>query len=78
MNCLCILEINPLLVTSFEILLSHIEGRFFILFIISFAMKNILSLIRSNFFLFIFISRRRLGKDAAAIYVKKHSVHVFL
>ena len=37
MNCLYILEINPLSVASFAIIFSHSEGCFFILFMVSFA-----------------------------------------
>ena len=32
MSCLCILEINPLLVTSFENVFSHSVGYLFVLF----------------------------------------------
>jgi len=56
MSCLCILEINPLSVASFAIIFSHSEGCLFILFIVSFAMQRLLSLIRNHFFIFVFIS----------------------
>ena len=56
MNCLYILEINPLSVVSFAIIFSHSEGCLFILFIVSFAVKKLLSLIRSYLFTFVFIS----------------------
>ena len=55
MNCLYILEINPLSVVSFAIIFSHSEGCIFTLLIISFAVKKLLSLIRSHFFVFVFI-----------------------
>ena len=55
MSCLYILEINPLSVVSFAIV-SHSEGCLFILFIVSFAVKKLLSLIRSYLFTFVFIS----------------------
>ena len=48
-----ILEINPLSVVSFVILFSHSEGCLFILFIVSFAVQNLLSLIRSYLFPFV-------------------------
>ena len=51
MNCLYILEINPLSVASFIIIFSHSEGCHFTLFIVSFAV----SLIRSHLFIFVFI-----------------------
>ena len=56
MSCLYILEINPLSFVSFAIIFSHSEGCFFTLFIVSFAVKKLLSLIRSHLFAFAFIS----------------------
>jgi len=53
---LYILEINPLSVVSFDIIFSHSEGCFFTLFIVSFAVKKLLSLIRCHLFAFVFIS----------------------
>ena len=56
MSCLYILEINPLSVFSFAIIYSHSEGCLFTLLIVSVAVERLLSLIRSNFFSFVFIS----------------------
>ena len=56
MSCLYILEINPLPVVSFAIIFSHPEGYLFTLFIVSFAVQKLLSLIRSHLFTFVFIS----------------------
>ena len=56
MSCLYILEINPLSVTSFANIISHPIGCLFALFIISFAVQKLLSLIRSHLFIFVFIS----------------------
>ena len=56
MSCLYILEINHLSVVSFAILFSHSEGCLFTLLIVSFAVQNLLSLIRSHLFTFVFIS----------------------
>ena len=56
MSCLYILEINPLSVVSFVIIFSHSEGYLFTLFIVSFAVQKLLSLIRSHLFIFVFIS----------------------
>ena len=56
MSCLYILEINPLSVVSFTIIFSHSEGCLFTLLIVSFAVKKLLSLIRSHLFTFVFIS----------------------
>ena len=56
MNSLYILEINPFSVVSFAIIFSHSEGFLFTLHIVSFAVQNLLSLIRSHLFTFVFIS----------------------
>ena len=56
MSCLYILEINPLSVVSFAIILSHSEGCLFTLLLVSFAVQKLLSLIRSHLFTFVFIS----------------------
>ena len=56
MGCLYILEINPLSVVSFAIIFSHSERCLLILFIISFAVPKLLSLIKSFLFAFVFIS----------------------
>ena len=52
MSCLYILKINPLSVASVANIFSHSEGCLFILFMISFAVQKLLSLIRSIFSLF--------------------------
>ena len=56
MSCLYILESNPLLITSFANILSHLVGCFFILLMVSFAVQKLLSLIRCHLFIFAFIS----------------------
>ena len=56
MSCLYILEINPLSVVSFAIVLSHSEGCLLIFFIVSFAVQDLLSLIQSHLFTFVFTS----------------------
>ena len=58
MSCLYILEINPLSVVSFAIIFSHSEGCLFTLLIVSFAVQQLLSLIRSHLFTLGFISIR--------------------
>ena len=55
MSYLYILEINPLSVVSFAIIFSHSEGCLFTLFIVSFAVQNLLNLIKSHLFIFISI-----------------------
>ena len=56
MSCLYILEINPLSFVLFAFIFSHSEGCVFTLLIVSFAVQKLLSLIRSHFFTFVFIS----------------------
>jgi len=56
MSCLYVLDVNPLSVFSFAIIFSHSDGCLFTLLIVSFAMQKLLSLIRSHFFTFVFIS----------------------
>ena len=52
---LYILEINSLSVVSFAFVFSHFEGSPFTLFVVSFAVQKLLSLIRSYLFIFVFI-----------------------
>ena len=47
---------NPLSVVYFAIIFSHSEGCLFTLFVVSFAVQKLLSLIRSHLFIFVFIS----------------------
>ena len=82
MDNLYVLEINPLSVVSFAIIFSHFEGCLFILLIVSFALRKLLSFIRSHLFTFIFISVTLGGglkqEDLALIYVIKCSAYIFL
>ena len=65
MSCLYILEINPLSVVSFAIIFSHSEGCLFTLFVVSFAVQKLLCLIRSQLFIFIYIT---LGGGSMALH----------
>ena len=56
MSCLYNLEINPLSVVSFAIILFHSEGYLFTLLTVSFAVQKLLNLVRSRLFTFVFIS----------------------
>ena len=57
MSCLYILEIKPLSVASFANIFYHSIGCLrFILFMVSFAVQQLVSLIRSHLFIFAFIS----------------------
>ena len=51
-SCLYVFEINSL---SFAIIFSHSEGCLFTLLIVSFIVQELLSLIRSHLFIFVFI-----------------------
>ena len=56
-SCLYILEINPLSIVSFAIIFSHSEGCFLtFFFLVYFVVQNLLNLIRSHIFIFVFIS----------------------
>ena len=55
MSCLCILEINPLSVSSFANVLSHSKGCLFVLFMVPFAVQTLFSIPRSHLFIFVFI-----------------------
>ena len=81
MSCLYILEINPYSVASLANSFSHSKGCLFVLFMVSFAVQKLLSLIRSHLFIFVFTFITLGGgskKDIAVIYVKECSAYVFL
>ena len=61
MSCLQILEINSLSVVSLAIISFHSEDCLFTLFVVSFAVQKLLSLIRFHFFIFVFISTTQGG-----------------
>ena len=81
MSCLYILD-SPLSVVSFAIIFSHSEGCLFTLFIVSFAMQKLLSLVRSHLFTFVFIyitlRKRWVIEDLVVVYVIEHSACVLL
>ena len=56
MSCLCILEVEPLSAPSFAHIFFHFIGCLFILFMVSFAMQKLASLIMSHLFILVFIS----------------------
>ena len=55
-SCLYILEIKPLSVASFETVFSHSVSCLFVLFLVSFAVQNLVSLMRSHWFIFALIT----------------------
>ena len=54
MNCLYILDINSLSVTSFANIFSHSVACLFLLSMVSFAVQKLLSLIKFHLFIFAF------------------------
>ena len=56
MSWLYILEINSLSVVSLAIIFSHSEGCLFTLFVVSFVVQKLSSLLRSQLIIFVFIS----------------------
>ena len=64
MNCLYILETNPLSVALFANIFFQSVGCLFILFMVPFALQKVLSLIRSHLFIFISIT---LGDESKKI-----------
>ena len=79
MNCLYILDMNPLAVISFANIFSHSVGCLVIWGMVFFAVQKLLSLIRSRLFIFAFISFVSGGrsKNVATIYVKECSAYAF-
>ena len=69
MNCLYILEMNPLLVICKYFL--QFCGLSFHLFIVSFAVQKLLNLIRTHFFSFVFIFIRRWIKNILLWFMSK-------
>ena len=59
LSSMYILDINPLSVTSFANIFSHSVGWCFVLFMVSFAVQKLLSLIRSHLFIFFYFHYSR-------------------
>ena len=80
MSCLYVLYINCLLVLSFANISSHSVCCLFILFMVSFSVQELLSLIRSPFvyFCFYFLCFRRSKKKHCCNFVSGCSAYVFL
>ena len=55
MSCSSVLEIKPLSVASFANIFSHSVGCLFVLFMVSFAVQKLTSLLGSHLFIFVFI-----------------------
>ena len=54
MSCSCIFEINSLSFASFAIIFSHSVGCLVVLFMVSFAVQNLLNVMRFHLFIFSF------------------------
>ena len=80
MCCLYILEVNSLPIASFANTFYHSEGCPFVLFLVSFAVQNLLSLTRSHLFLLLFqlLAGGWVIEDPAVIYVRDCVGYVFL
>ena len=76
MSCLYILEINPLSVVSFAIIIYHSEGC--LLFSVSFAVQKFLSLIKSHLFIFISVTLEDRSSRILMWYSSKRTACVFL
>ena len=76
---LYILEINHLSVALFTNIFSHSGGCLFVLFMVSFALQKLISLIRSylSIFLFIFISKGSESKRVLLWFMSKSDLPVF-
>ena len=79
MDCLYILDINPLLVITFASIFSYSVGCLFILSMVPFAMQKLLSLIRFHLFIcaFLSLSLGDRSKKYYMIYVKQYPAYVF-
>ena len=81
MSYLYVLEIKALFVTLFANIYSQSVGCLFVLFMVSFAVQKLVSLIRSHLSIFAFISialGEWVKKVLAVIYVKECTSCVFL
>ena len=79
MSSLYILEINPFSIASFANFYSQSQGGILVLFMVSFAVQKLLSLIRSHLFRFYFHhSGKYVKKDLTMVYVKECFSYVFL
>ena len=77
MSHLYLLEIKPSSVASFANIFSHSKDCLFILFIVSFAVKKLLSLIRSHLFFFNFHYSRRWVKKILLRFMSKNVLPMF-
>ena len=85
-SCLYILKVNSLSVTSFTNIFPHSVGYLFILFMVSFAVQKLLSLIRSHLFIFALMSitlgdrskkilQRFMSKSVLPLFSSRKEIH---
>ena len=75
---ICILDINPLSDASLANIFFHSVSYIFVLLMISFTVKNLLSLIRSHFFIIAFFSHAWGDRyKEYCWHVKEHTAYVF-
>ena len=80
MNCLYILEIDPLSGTSIENIVSHSVGCLFILFMVSFAVQKVLHFLRSHLLFFVcfhYSTRQIQKKKMLLLFMPKSVLPVF-
>ena len=78
MSSLYILEINPFSIASFANIFSQSEGGLLVLFMVSFAVQKLLSLIRSHLFRFYFTTLGSGSKKILLWFVSECFSCVFL
>ena len=76
-SCLYILEIKPLSVTSFANNWSQSVGCLFVLFVISFAVQRLVSLLRFHLFVFISIALGDCSKKALVQFMSENVLSIF-
>ena len=78
-SCLYVLDINLLLIVLFANIFPHSVGCLFVLFMVSFAIQKLLTLIKSHLFIFafIFFALRGRSKEILLQFVKECSAYVF-
>ena len=73
---LYVLEIRPLSAASFETIFSHSVSCLFVFFLVSFAMKKLVSLLRSHWFIFAFISVALGGPEKTFVDIRECFAYV--
>ena len=77
MNCLYILEINSFSIVLVAIIFSHSDDGLFTLLKVSFIVQKLLSLVRSNLFIFAFISIILGGGHRGSLFMSSNVLPMF-